>query len=184
VSDPCDNAKIGVESTPGEGTTFWVELPVVQTTTEATTQSLEAPIPSVAELPRTTAPRTLLYIEDNRSNLRLVERILKRRPEVKLITAMQGGIGLELARQHRPDLVLLDLHLPDIQGNEILCQLRADSRTEQIPIVMISADATTAQIEHLRATGASDYLTKPIDMHRFLALVDATEPRRAEPVPQ
>jgi PAS domain S-box-containing protein len=173
--------KIGVESTLGEGSTFWVELPLVEPTPAATTDSLDARIPTVAELPRSVAPRTLLYIEDNLSNLRLVERILARRPEVKLISAMQGSIGLDLARQHQPDLILLDLHLPDIRGDEILAQLRADRRTSGIPIFMISADATATQIERLRAAGADDYLTKPIDVRRFLALVDATEPLRTEP---
>jgi len=137
--------RIGVESVPGEGAAFWVELPLVQGTPATTTRKLGARIPCVAELPRTIAPRTLLSIEDNLSNLRLVERILARRPEVKLVSAMQGSIGLELARQHLPDLILLDLHLPDIQGDEILRQLRADPRTEQLPIMMISADATSAQ---------------------------------------
>jgi PAS domain S-box-containing protein len=173
--------RIGVESALGKGTTFWVELPLIQGTPAATVRSLDAPIPSVAELPRCTAPRTLLYIEDNLSNLRLVERILARRPEVKLISAMQGSIGLELARQHLPDLVLLDFHLPDIQGDDILRQLRADSRTAGLQIVMLSADAAPAQIKRLRAAGANDYLTKPIDVRRFLAIVDATEPGRAKP---
>ena len=133
------------------------------------------------EEPRSTAPRTLLYIEDNLSNLRLVERILARRPEVTLISAMQGTLGLELARQHQPDLLLLDLHLPDMQGDEILRQLRADPLTAKIPVVMISADATSAQIELLRAAGANDYLTKPIDVRRFLAVIDAIQPRRPAP---
>jgi PAS domain S-box-containing protein len=176
--------KIGLESVPGKGTTFWVELPLIQGTPAATTRSLDAGIRSVSEAPGSTAPRTVLYIEDNLSNLRLVERILARRPEVKLISAMQGSIGLELARQHQPDLLLLDLHLPDIQGDEILRQLRADPRTAQLPIVMISADATSAQIERLRVAGANDYLTKPIDVRRFLAVVDAIEPRSAERAPQ
>ena len=173
--------RIGVESELGQGTVFWVELPLIQRTSAATERKLDSRIPTVAERPRATALRTLLYIEDNLSNLRLVERILARRPEVTLLSAMQGGIGLELARQHRPDLILLDLHLPDIQGDEILRQLRAEPRTAQLPIVMISADATAAQIARLRADGASDYLTKPIDVREFLALVDATEPRPAEP---
>jgi PAS domain S-box-containing protein len=176
--------RIGVESVPGKSTTFWVDLPLIQATPAATERKLNAPILSVAEKPRPSAPRTLLYIEDNLSNLRLVERILARRPEVTLISAMHGTLGLELARQHQPDFVLLDLHLPDIQGDEILLQLRADPTTAQLPIVMISADATSAQIERLRAAGANDYLTKPIDVRKFLALVDAIEPRRREPAPQ
>ena len=167
--------KIGVESKLGDGTTFWVELPLVQGTSAATARGLDARVRTVAEAPRITSPRTLLYIEDNLSNLRLVERILARRPEVKLISAMQGTIGLELARQHRPDLILLDLHLPDIQGDEILRQLRADPRTAKIPVAMISADATAVQVERLGTLGASNYLTKPIDVRELLALVDATE---------
>jgi len=168
--------QMGVESSLGEGTTFWIQLPLVQRPTAAAAQSLNARAPSVTEQPRCTAPRTVLYIEDNLSNLRLVERILARRPEVKLMSAMQGSLGIELARQ-QPDLILLDLHLPDMRGDEILRQLRADPRTAQLPIIMISADATAAQIERLRTAGATDYLTKPIDVRAFLALIDATQPR-------
>jgi PAS domain S-box-containing protein len=169
--------RIGVESVLGEGTTFWVELPLVQATPAATEQKLDAPLPNPAERPPGSAPVIVLYIEDNLSNLRLLERILARRPEVQLISAMQGSTGLELSRQHQPDLVLLDLHLPDMQGDEILRQLRGDPRMEKTPIVMISADATAPQIERLMAAGATDYLTKPIDVHRFLAVVDAIPPR-------
>jgi len=168
--------RIGVDSKLAVGSTFWVELPLVEVTSAATELSLDSRIASVAELARLTAPRTLLYIEDNLSNLRLVERILARRPEVTLISAMQGTLGFELAQQRQPDLILLDLHLPDIRGDEILRQLRDDPRTSQIPVVLISADATAAQIERLRAAGANNYLTKPIDVRTFLALVDATEP--------
>ena len=174
---------IGVESVPGKGSTFWVELPLIPAKSAATARKLDAPVSNLAEEPRAPAPRTLLYIEDNLSNLRLVERILARRPEVTLISAMQGRLGLELARQHSPDLILLDLHLPDMQGDEILRQLRAEPGTAHLPIVMISADATTPQIERLRAGGATDYLTKPIDVGKFLNLVDATEPRRHHPEP-
>jgi PAS domain S-box-containing protein len=174
--------RIGVESVLDKGATFWVELPLIPRRSAASRKSLDALIDTVAELPRGAAPRTLLYIEDNLSNLRLVERILARRPEVKLISAMQGRIGLELARQHPPDLLLLDLHLPDIPGDEILRQWRADPRLQQIPVVMISADATDAQIARLRASGADGYLTKPIDVRQFLAVVDGIEPRRPESV--
>lgn len=172
---------IGVESELGKGSTFWVEFPLIQGPFEPASSYLDAGLASLQEMRRCTAPRTLLYIEDNLSNLRLIERILARRPEVKLISAMQGRMGLELARQHLPDLILLDLHLPDIPGDEILRQLRAEPRTAQLPIVMISADATSEQVARLRTAGADDYLTKPIDVATFLAVVDATEPRRAEP---
>jgi PAS domain S-box-containing protein len=171
--------KIGVESVLGQGTTFWVELPLVERTCAVTAGSLSAPIGEIAESQPGREARTVLYIEDNPSNLRLVERILARRPEVKLISAIQGDIGIDLAQRHLPDLVLLDLHLPDMPGKEILRQLRADPLTAQLQIVIISADATSEQIELLRDAGANGYLIKPINVREFLALIDATVPRMA-----
>lgn len=119
-----------------------------------------------------TALHTVLYIEDNLSNLALVQRILARRPEVRLIQAVQGRAGLSLAREHRPDLILLDLHLPDIHGSEVLRLVKDDPATSKIPVVVISADATTGQIERLIAAGARDYLTKPLDVRKLLSLLD------------
>ena len=116
--------------------------------------------------------RTVLYVEDNLSNLTPIERLLARRPGVRLLSAMQGRLCLDLSREHHPDLVLLDLHLPDIGGDEVLRRLRDSPETRQIPVVIVSADATPRQIERLRADGARDYLTKPVDVKKFLALVD------------
>jgi PAS domain S-box-containing protein len=167
---------IGAESVYGRGATFWVKLPLTQDRPKG---DRPKPVGKIAHNGQTAVaalPRTVLYIEDNLSNLRLVERILARRPEVKLISAMQGSTALDLARQHHPDLILLDLHLPDIQGDEIMRQLRAESGTSSIPIVMISADATPEQIDRMRRSGADDYLTKPIDLNKFLRLVDSTPP--------
>ncbi|HVH53268.1 MAG TPA: response regulator, partial [Actinomycetota bacterium] len=90
-----------------------------------------------------------------------------------LLSAMQASLGLELARDHRPDLILLDLHLPDMAGDEVLRRLREDPTTRTIPVVMISADATQTQINRLLAAGADDYLTKPLDVARFLQTVEA-----------
>jgi CheY-like chemotaxis protein len=115
---------------------------------------------------------TLLYIEDNLANLSLVETILLSRPSWRTLPALQGQLGVELARQHRPDLILLDLHLPDIPGVEVLRRLRADPRTAHIPVVVVSADATRATVDRLRAAGADAYLTKPLDLDEFLATVD------------
>ena len=119
------------------------------------------------------APVTLLYVEDNLANLSLVETILAARPGWKTIPALQGRPGADLACEPLPDLVLLDLHLPDVQGDEVLRRLRADKRTARIPVVMISADATPRTIERLRAQGADAYLTKPLDVDQFLTAVDA-----------
>jgi CheY-like chemotaxis protein len=92
---------------------------------------------------------------------------------------MQGGLGLELAQRHHPDLILLDLHLPDIPGPELFDRLRADERTREIPVVIVSADATDRQVRRLLEAGAADYLTKPIDLRQFLAIIQ----RYANPAP-
>ncbi|HEV2132092.1 MAG TPA: PAS domain S-box protein [Longimicrobiaceae bacterium] len=114
---------------------------------------------------------TLLYIEDNLANLSLVETILLSRPQWRTVPALQGQLGLELAREHLPDLILLDLHLPDINGEEVLRRLRADARTATIPVVIVSADATRSSVERLRSAGADAYLTKPLDIDEFLETV-------------
>ena len=126
------------------------------------------------------APATLLYVEDNLANLSLVETFLLTRPGWRLVPALQGRVGAQLAREHRPDLVLLDLHLPDIPGEEVLRRLRADERTAQIPVIVISADATRESVERLRGAGADAYLTKPLDLDEFLATLEAHLPAPAE----
>ncbi|MBW3572080.1 MAG: PAS domain S-box protein [Gemmatimonadetes bacterium] len=119
---------------------------------------------------------TLLYVEDNLANLDLVETFLLARPGWRLVPALQGRIGVELAREHRPDLVLLDLHLPDISGEEVLRRLRADPRTAAIPVVIISADATRDSVDRLRGAGADAYLTKPLDLDEFMATLQTHLP--------
>ena len=100
--------------------------------------------------------------------------MLEERPEIELLTAMQGKLGLELARQHSPDLILLDLHLPDVAGWDVLSQLKAGEVTRGIPVIIISADATTRQIERLMAAGATAYLTKPLDIAEFFSVLEET----------
>ena len=100
----------------------------------------------------------------------LLERVLSR-PGWRTVPALQGQLGVELAREHLPDLVLLDLHLPDISGEEVLRRLRADPRTAHTPVVVVSADATPGSVERLRLAGADAYLTKPLDVDEFLRVV-------------
>ena len=100
-----------------------------------------------------------------------IEDVLARWSTVKLLSAMQAGPGLDLARRHHPDLILLDLHLPDMDGGELLKLLQADPATATIPVVVVSADATPNQIEQLLAGGARSYLTKPLDVQRFLQVL-------------
>jgi CheY-like chemotaxis protein len=162
--------RLTVESTVCEGSTFWVELPRTESPRERLDNGRsEGPRPERVARP----PRTVLYVEDNLANLDLVETILYDRPEIRLIPALQGRLGLQLAREHQPDLILLDLHLPDLPGERVLHELRADERTRNIPVLVISADATTRRVEGLRVAGARDYLTKPLDVDQFLTAVDA-----------
>ena len=134
-----------------------------------------------APAPAAIRPSTVLYIEDNLPNLRLVERILARRPDITLLHAADGELGLNLAREHRPALILLDLNLPDIHGEQVLEELLGDPRTADIPVMVISADATPGQIERLTAAGARAYHTKPLDVGTFLAAVDRFAITSGEP---
>jgi len=169
--------KIGVESEVGSfpagkagGSTFWIELPQ--------TESQKDQYERVSELTKPENEITLnsgiiLYIEDNLSNIQLVEQILEtHRPSINLITEMFGKKAVQFALDYKPDLILLDLDLPDIHGSEVLKLLRAEPDTEAIPVIILSADAMTKQIKRLMQAGAKDYLIKPIDVVQFLKIVD------------
>lgn len=123
----------------------------------------------------------VLYIEDDLVNFTLVESILKYRPALKLMRAACGEVGVTLAQTHNPSLILLDLNLPDIHGAEVLRRLREQPATAEIPIVIVSADATPSQIERLLAAGAQNYLTKPLNIQTFLAVVDQITQRQIAP---
>src|SRR5262249_32094364 len=147
--------EIGVESAPGDGTLFWIELPEAELPSQRPERSAGNSIDLNHK--RCRQAKTLLYIEDNLSNLRLIERIVEKQPRIKLLAAMQGGLGLDLAREHCPDLVLLDLNLPDISGLEVLQRLRNEPKTFRTPVVVVSADATAPQIDRLMTAGATHY---------------------------
>ena len=157
-------------TTQGQGSTFTVELPSAEGPVERYERLALAPqyVPPVV----THGGRLVLHIEDNLSNLSLIERVFAQRPGVEVIAAMQGRLGIELARKHRPALVLLDLHLPDIGGEQVLQQLRDDPLTSSIPVVIVSADATSGQIQRLLSAGAAAYVTKPIDVREVLRHLD------------
>ncbi len=163
---------IEVDSEPGAGSTFMIELTAAEPPGGVHQRGERDR--ELASLARSDGQRSrILYVEDNLSNLALVERILQRYPGVELIAAMQGMLGLELAREHRPDLVVLDLHLPDIPGTDVLKRLKAEHVTREIPVIVLTADATKTHAERVRQLGASDFLTKPIDVARFLDAIAA-----------
>jgi len=159
---------IGVSSVVGEGTTFWFELPIseVVDTSETVANLNMTPIQMTASLPTSEYP-TVVYIEDNLSNVALVERVIDRIGSIDLQVALQGQEGLELVERQHPDLVLLDLHLPLLGGEVILDQLKANEEMKTIPVIVVSADATPKQINKLLDKGADYYLTKPFDVQEL-----------------
>jgi CheY-like chemotaxis protein len=170
--------EVGVESVPGEGTTFWLLLERAPAIVPLQVTPAEK---RAAQGAASTDERTVLYVEDNLATVSLMEEVFAMRPQIKLMTAMQGGLTLELARQHQPDLIVLDLHLPDISGDTVLRRLRRDPRTAHIPVVIFSADATERQVRRLLAAGARAYLTKPVKVAEFLRMLD--EALTPAPVP-
>jgi PAS domain S-box-containing protein len=166
---------IGAESVVGEGSTFWIALSAAEAPSGHRHGGAPVANDRGADSSSTTR-RTILYIEDNLANLALIEDLLGERPDLRLMTAMQGRVGLDLAIQHKPDLTLLDLHLPDMPGWEVMVELRACEATRDMPIVAVSADATPAQIKRILAAGANDYVTKPIDVPKLLSILEARLP--------
>jgi signal transduction histidine kinase/CheY-like chemotaxis protein len=166
------DGSIGAVSEFGQGSIFWVEFPCVEGPTQRYERLNDESLAADADTQQKSI--TVLYVEDNLSNRELMERIFATRPGIKLISAMQGRLALDLAREHVPHLILLDIHLPDLQGDEVLRQLRADPQTKHIPVAMVSADATQGQIQRLLAAGAQTYFTKPLDIKKLLAFLDAT----------
>jgi signal transduction histidine kinase len=157
---------VSAESTIDRGSRFAIELPT----------SAGAPVPEAAPLPPPATGAdvvgTVLYVEDNQPNVRLMEMILRRRPGVTVLHAPDGETGLQMIRERRPDLVLLDLHIPRLTGEEVLRRVWEDPRTRDVPVVILSADAMPAQRRHLLAAGAAAYLTKPFQIRDVISLVD------------
>ena len=159
--------RINVDSVPGEGSTFWIELPLAAHPGERVGREAML-LPGLS----TEALRgCVLYIEDNLSNLQLIQMLLGERPGLELLSAQQGALGLEIARARKPDLILLDLHLPDLPGWEVLKMLQADPSTRDLPVVVVSADATANRIDRLLKAGARDYLTKPLNVRGLLGVL-------------
>jgi CheY-like chemotaxis protein len=168
---------IAVVSAAGEGSSFSVSLPVA-----TRDDSGRAPIPDgdISEPePQTDSLLTVLYIEDNYSNVRVIEHLMRLRPGWRLLHAGLGALGFELALAQSPDLVLLDLHLPDIPGRSVLAALKSDPRTAPIPVVVLTADARIGRPRELVEIGAYRFLTKPVDVDEVLALLDGVTGRGA-----
>ena len=162
---------IGVESTVGVGSVFWIELNL---TAEPRPVAAAAEPTALAQVQFQADGRlrTLLYVEDNPANLMLVEDLIARRPDIRLLSAMDGIRGVEIARASRPDVILMDINLPGISGIQALKILQADPTTAQIPVVALSANAMPHDIERGLETGFFRYLTKPIKVNEFMEALD------------
>jgi CheY-like chemotaxis protein len=157
--------QIAVASEPGVGTTFTIELPLTDTGGAAPVDSRRSPRPATVG--------DVLYIDDTPENLRLIETVLReRRPGLGLRMATNGLDGSLLAEGQRPDVLLLDLNLPDISGEEVMRRLRARTQTGDVPVIVLSADSTSRNINRLLEAGADAYLTKPVNVTQFLDVLD------------
>ncbi|MES2684294.1 MAG: ATP-binding protein [Pseudomonadota bacterium] len=162
---------VGVKSTVGVGSTFWFDLRA----SVAPQYLIDSIHPvAAADLPTSTGAntRTLLYVEDNPANLKLVEQLIARRPDIRLLSAVNGSLGVELAYAYRPDVILMDINLPGINGYQALKILREDPATAHIPVLAISANAIPTDIRKGLEAGFLRYLTKPINVVEFMAALD------------
>jgi signal transduction histidine kinase/CheY-like chemotaxis protein len=178
---------IGVNSVEGMGSVFWIELPV-------TAPLLPAALPArgtgtaIAPLPQAAGVHTLLYVEDNPANLRLIEHLIAFRSDLRLLTAADAELGLTLARAHQPDVIVMDINLPGMSGNEAMLVLRGDARTAHIPVLALSANAMPRAVAESMACGFFRYLIKPIVIDEFFdaldsALAAAASRGRRDPAP-
>jgi CheY-like chemotaxis protein len=158
---------MGVESLVGAGSVFWFEL----NSAEAPELAVDGDVPDeIFKTPvQNGAPRrTLLYVEDNPANLKLIEQLIARHPDINLLSARDGNLGIQLARANQPDVILMDINLPGISGIDALKILREDPATAHIPVVALSANAMPRDIEKGLQAGFFRYLTKPIKVNEFM----------------
>jgi PAS domain S-box-containing protein len=163
---------IGAESTVGVGSVFWIELGLT-TATALTIEEDAHEAPEHTEVSHGASQRTVLYVEDNPASLALVEQLIARRVDLKLITATDGNLGVQFARDHLPDVILMDINLPGISGVEAMKILRADPSTAHIPIIALSANAFPGDIRSAIDSGFFRYLTKPINLNQFTNSLNA-----------
>ncbi len=163
---------IGVDSWMGEGSVFWFELNLAGDGQAQETPPVPMAADSATPVSGAKNARTILYVEDNPANLKLVERLMERRVDIRLLSAMDGSMGVQLARAHQPDVILMDINLPGISGIEALRILRDDPATAGIPVVALSANAMPRDVEKGLEAGFFRYLTKPIQLNQLMEALD------------
>jgi signal transduction histidine kinase/AmiR/NasT family two-component response regulator len=162
---------IGADSTVGVGSVFWVELGLTSAPRLAGCDAERVAL-AQSQTPNDTALRTLLYVEDNPANLELVEQIIGRRSDLRMLSAAEGSIGIEFARAYQPDVILMDINLPGISGIDAMRVLRADPSTAHIPIIALSANAVPRDIAKALDAGFFSYITKPIKVEHFMETLE------------
>jgi signal transduction histidine kinase/ActR/RegA family two-component response regulator len=174
---------LGVESQPWIGSTFHIELPAGSAPAVQEPEQLPSRLTTRQPMPVGVSGvrRRVLYIEDDTANAHLMSQLFAEEPRLELMTTMYGKLGVEMARQHVPDLILLDAHLPDLNGDEVLKRLRRDSQTCDIPVIAVSADATPESHARMKAVGAARYLTKPLTLNAVLTAIWDVLDRPVEP---
>ncbi|MBA5606920.1 response regulator [Duganella sp. FT3S] len=165
---------IGVSSSAGVGSTFWIELQATEPLAPPGEGEAARALAGVPAGAGDSHQATLLYVEDNPANLKLVEEILRYRPDLRLLSAPDGHLGIELARAHQPDLILMDINLPCVSGVDALQLLRADPATAHIPVIALTANAMPRDVEKGLAMGFFRYLVKPINIDEFTEAINAT----------
>ena len=171
--------QIALDSEVAMGSTFWVDLAITEAPITRYERESEGASPAAGGAAGERAS-TVVLIEDNLSNVKFIDYVLRKRPGSKLIPAMQGSLGIELARRHHPDLILLDLNLPDLDGRDVLAQLKSLPDTAGIPVVILSADAAPGRAQELLDKGADGYLSKPLDVAGFLRAFDELLPAKED----
>ena len=161
---PC--GRIGFASEAAVGSRFWVDLPLAVGPAPDVTKTETHPLPSELRA------QTVLYIEDNPASLALMNQLIGTLRDVRILAAPTGEIGVALAIAHHPDVIILDIHLPDISGYEVLARLKAMRETADIPVLALSADAMPRDLERGRAAGFTDYLTKPLQVPDIVAAIE------------
>ncbi|MBM3566166.1 MAG: response regulator, partial [Alphaproteobacteria bacterium] len=173
---------VGVDSIEDRGSTFWFELPLdaaAVVSADMTREDQRVRVAAASERGGRRG-RLVLYVEDNPSNQMLMERVVAGIPKVKLMTASSAELGVEMARGERPDLILMDINLPGMDGYAALEELRADDRTRQIPVLALSANAMPGEVERSRAAGFLRYVTKPFVIKDMIEVLSGLLPAAGE----
>jgi CheY-like chemotaxis protein len=165
-----EGGEIGFESVEGAGSRFWIDMPVYVASQRDQEHGADVTIPS--EAPQL-AGFSVLYVEDNSANLTLMRNLFGTMHDIRLIEAVDGASGLAMAKEHHPDLIILDVNLPDTNGLSLLRQIRELNEFASTPVMALSSNAIPSSIKRGLDAGFCEYLTKPLDVNRFLKAVDA-----------